>query len=51
MKFINSVIFVFFIVLDFILCKNVTSVTDPLQRVMLKFNLYQVFHKLYLIQL
>lgn len=41
MKFINSVIFVFFIVLDLILCKNVTSVTDPLQRVMLKFNLYQ----------
>ena len=38
----SSVIIVICILLEHILCKNITSVTDPLQRVMAKFNLYQV---------
>jgi len=37
----SSVIIVISIFLEHILCKNITSVTDPLQRVMAKFNLYQ----------
>lgn len=37
----SSVIIVISILLEHILCKNITSVTDPLQRVMAKFNLYQ----------
>jgi len=40
MKF-SSVIIVISLFLEHILCKNITSVTDPLQRVMAKFNLYQ----------
>ena len=38
----SSVIIVISIFLEHILCKNITSVTDPLQRVMARFNLYQV---------
>ena len=38
----SSVIIVISLFLEHILCKNITSVTDPLQRVMAKFNLYQV---------
>lgn len=37
----SSVIIVISIFLEHILCKNITSVTDPLQRVMARFNLYQ----------
>lgn len=38
----SFVIIVISLFLDHILCKNITSVTDPLQRVMARFNLYQV---------
>lgn len=37
----SFVIIVISLFLDHILCKNITSVTDPLQRVMARFNLYQ----------
>lgn len=37
----SFVIIVISLFLDHSLCKNITSVTDPLQRVMARFNLYQ----------